>query len=418
MNISSSMRNYGACSFLLVFGAVAVWWSFFQIWLTVPAGGLRLSGAQVGTVFSVNGLMLTAVIVFYGIMQDCLLFRRHLLFISAVCTMLIGPFVTFVYRPLLEHCFLFGVLLGSVEIAAGFVGATALYEAYFARLAIKYGFEYGHARVGGSLGFALGTLAAGVLFTVRPLLIFWAGSFLGMCLLLTQIFWKTEPDPARNMHTGSRSPGVLQTLRSLRAEMAASARDANFWALTAFVVFGWTVYQVFESQMFPGFYVSLFSSHARGQIMFSALIAVQTLIETSLMVPAAAIIRRIGVKTSMVFSALVMTVPLLGSALGADPATVAALKLFHGVFVPFALLSIVKYVSLHFSAALSSTIYLTGFYVAYFLATALFSGPLGYLRDICGYRITFALMAAVILADVLFSVKILKKDGAGAADGK
>ena len=45
-------------SMLLFFASWGIWWSFYQLWLTSPTsnGGLGLSGAQVGTIFSANSL--------------------------------------------------------------------------------------------------------------------------------------------------------------------------------------------------------------------------------------------------------------------------------------------------------------------------------------------------------------------------
>jgi len=57
-------------SMLLFFASWGIWWSFFQIWLTSDSAGLALSGAQVGTVYSVNSLATLVLMFAYGAVQD------------------------------------------------------------------------------------------------------------------------------------------------------------------------------------------------------------------------------------------------------------------------------------------------------------------------------------------------------------
>lgn len=81
----------------LFFCSWGIWWSFFQRWLNE----LGLNNADVGTVYSINSLTTLVLMFAYGSIQDQIGLKRHLVVAIAAIATFIGPFVSFVYAPLM-----------------------------------------------------------------------------------------------------------------------------------------------------------------------------------------------------------------------------------------------------------------------------------------------------------------------------
>ena len=160
----------------MFFCSWGIWWSFFSRWLTDPTHGLGMSSAEQGQIYSINSLATLVIMFVYGTIQDQLGIKRKLvIFISAVAAC-VGPFVQFVYQPMLTAggtTRFIGVLLGSIVLSAGFMAGCSLFEAITERYSRKFGFEYGQSRAWGSFGYAVVALCAGFLFNINPMLNFW-----------------------------------------------------------------------------------------------------------------------------------------------------------------------------------------------------------------------------------------------------
>ena len=109
-------------SLLLFFASWGIWWSFFQIWLTNDRTGLGLSGGEVGTIYSINSAATLVIMLFYGTIQDRLGIKRHLVTFCAAVGCFVGPFVMWVYRPLLETHFFLGAIVGAITGEGGIPG--------------------------------------------------------------------------------------------------------------------------------------------------------------------------------------------------------------------------------------------------------------------------------------------------------
>lgn len=384
-----------------MFTSWAVWWAFFQIWLTSDSGGLMLDGAEVGTIFAINGAATVGFQLIYGTLQDRLGLRRHLLIAMGGIASLLGPFVTWVYQPLLVSHFYLGAVLGSLVFAGGFSAAVGLGEAYFDRLSRTHHFTFGRARLFGSLGYAIAVLIAGFVYTLHPLSIFWVASILGVALVVIHLLWTVE--------SVDEPEGGTSTLGS---DVALLIRNRQLWALMLVVLLSWTVYQIFEAQMFPDFYASQFASVEEGQQLFGVLAAVQTCAEAVVMGLVPIVMTKIGVKPTIMLGAMVMVIPVAGSAFSDMPLIISVTKLAHAAMVPLIVLGILRYVTLHFNNALSATVYLFGFYVTTFLGSVVLSRPLGMLRDAVGYQTTFMVMTAVIASSVVAAFVVLRRDSA------
>jgi len=395
-------------SMLLFFASWGIWWSFFQIWLTSESAGLALSGAQVGTVYSVNSLATLVLMFAYGAIQDRLGIRKHLAIILAAVTALIGPFATWVYQPLLQSHFMTGVILGAIVLSIGFLAGVGLFEALTERFSRRFNFEYGQARMWGSFGYAVVALAAGFLFTINPALNFWIGSALGLIHLLLLVFSRTAEPPVikKTPVEGILSPASTPTFR----EMLGLFRLPSLWLIILFVMLSWTFYTVFDQQMFPDYYTGLFPTPEIGQQVYGILNSVQVFLEAAMLGIVPIIMRRVGVRTSLLLGVSIMFIRILGCALVDDPIWVSAIKMLHAIETPLFILPVFRYFTLHFNPALSATLYMVGFQVSAQIGNVILSTPLGALHDRLGYQQTFITISVVVLVAGIYGFFALKKD--------
>lgn len=391
-------------TFLLFFASWGIWWSFFQIWLTNEERGLGFSGAQVGTLYSVNSIGTLIIMLFYGTTQDRLGLKRNLAIFASAIMALIGPFMIWVYRPLLEANFMLGVVVGAVVLSFGFLAAAGLLEAISERYSRVYNFEYGQARMWGSIGYALVALIAGFLFTINPNLNFWLGSLFGLLCLLVQLFWKNAPVPANTIavNISQETPGVR--------EMVGLLKIKSLWAIIGFVFLSWTFYTVFDQQMFPEFYTNLFETQEQGQRVYGVLNSVQVFVEALMMGLVPLIMRRYGVKTTLMMGIGVMFIRILGCAIFTDPVIISLVKMLHAPEVALCILPVFRYFTLHFNPALSATLYMVGFQIASQIGNVILSPVLGSVRDVIGYQPTFYLIAGVVAVAFVYGLFILKND--------
>ncbi|ORA37203.1 MFS transporter [Mycobacterium aquaticum] len=406
-NVRTLLKNpaylQSSTTLLLFFASWGVWWSFFQIWLTNKDTGLGLNGQQVGTVYSVNSLATLVVMFLYGTVQDKLGLKRTLTIMASAVMAGLAPFFIFVYEPLLRASFGWGVAVGAFVIPFGYMAAAGLLEAFSERMSRTYGFEYGQARGWGSFGYAIAALMAGFLFTINPVLNFIAGSIFGVLCLLVQLMWKTDKVPPAPGHTARpKTPSVR--------EMASVLKMPRLWVIIAFVLFSWTFYNLYDQQMFPDFYTSLFESKERGEQVYGVLNSIQVFVEAAMMMLVPILMRKVGVRNTLLLGVSVMCLRILGSAVFDDAVLVSIVKMFHSVEVPLFILGIFRYITLHFPANLSATLYLVGFEVAAQVGNVMLSRPLGSLRDAIGYQPTFYVISAAVFLAGTWAFFALKRD--------
>ncbi len=408
-SFTKSLKNpsylYSSLTLLLFFMSWGIWWSFFQLWLAKDTadGGLGLNGADIGTVYSVNSLVTLILMFVYGTTQDRLGLKRHLTILIGIIASCVAPFVIFVYEPLLKNSFMVGVIVGSVVLSAGFMAGVGLLEAFAERMSRRTNFEYGQARMWGSFGYAIVALVAGFLFTINPHLNFIMGTVLGIALLLIQLFWK----PAKaDHHDGSVAELTQPGIR----EMVGLLKMPSLWLIIVFVIFSWTFYTVFDQQMFPDFYTGLFATKAQGEQVYGVLNAVQVFCEAAMMGVVPIIMRKIGVRNTLLLGVSVMTVRIFGCGMLTDPIAVSAVKMLHALEVPLFILPIFRYFTLHFNPALSATLYMVGFQISAQIGNVILSRPLGMLRDSIGYQPTFLVISGIVLLAGVYAFFTLKKD--------
>jgi len=382
------------------FASWGIWWSFFSTWLDKSLG---LSGGQIGMIYSVNSITSIVVLLFYGMAQDRLVLRRHLVITASVVMACLAPFAIFLYEPLLKNAFVLGLIVGSIYLPFGYTSAVGLLEAFSERLSRTYGFAYGSARGWGSLGYAVAALFTGFIFTIDPHINFYLGSALGVLNLLIQIFWKTDKVPLAPGHSDHPKAPTLR-------EIVSVLKLKHLWVIIAFVIASWTFYNLYDNQMFPNFYRGLFPNEDIGLHTYGILNSAQVFLEGFCMMLVPLLMRKVGVRNILLMGVTVMCLRILGSAVFTDPVIVSIVKMFHAIEVPLFVLGIFRYLTLHFPSALSATLYMVGFEIAAQLGSALFSTPFGFIRDALGYQPTFLVIAGIVACAGVWAFFALKKD--------
>ncbi|WP_413468155.1 MFS transporter [Glutamicibacter sp. JL.03c] len=251
-------------------------------------------------------------------------------------------------------------------------------------------------------------LAAGFLFTINPALNFWSGSVLGLIHLLLLVFSRTAEPPVirKSPVEGILSPASTPTFR----EVLRLFRLPSLWLIMLFVMLSWTFYTVFDQQMFPDYYAGLFPTPEMGQQVYGVLNSVQVFLEAAMLGIVPIIMRRVGVRTSLLLGVSIMFIRILGCALVDDPIWVSAIKMLPTVETPLFILPVFRYFKLHFNPALSATLYMVGFQISAQIGSVILSTPLGALHDHTGYQQTFITISIVVLLAGICGFFALKKD--------
>ncbi len=124
----------------------SLWWSLYAIWLK---GHLGLTGTELGTLYSVNQFTSILFMMFYGIVQDKLGLKKPLIWCMSFILVLTGPFMIYVYEPLLQSNFSVGLILGALFFGLGYLAGCGLLDSFTEKMARNFHFEYGTARASG-----------------------------------------------------------------------------------------------------------------------------------------------------------------------------------------------------------------------------------------------------------------------------
>lgn len=399
INMLLSNRKYcGASGYLLFFfGAWSLWWSFYAIWLKTKIG---LTGEELGLLYSVNQFFSMIFMIGYGVLQDKLGIKKTLVWLMSIVLVLSGPFLVYVYEPLLISNFKLGMFLGAIFFGLGFLAGCGLIESFVEKISRMFSFEFGTARLWGSVGYAVGTFIGGIFFSINPHINFWCVSVMGVCFLLMNILMKSDEQPQDEVkHADAIKMQDFMTI----------FKDKQFWFFVVFVVGTWSFYNIYDQQMFPVFYAGLFESAEVGSRVYGYLNSVQVILEGVGMALVPFLINRIGPKSSLLLGGAIMAFRILGSAVFSDIYVISFIKMLHAIEVPLFVISVFKFSIANFDRRLSSTIYLVGFNIAGSLGIILLSLPIGRLFDKVGYHSVFFIIAAAVVAVILFGCGTLSK---------
>ncbi|MBB3062305.1 MFS transporter [Microbulbifer rhizosphaerae] len=404
--MKTSTRNYWLLSTALF--AFFLTWSFafslFPIWLNRIVG---LGGEQTGVIFSINALAALLVMPCYGYLQDKLQLRKNLLYTVGFLLLGSGPFFIFVYAPLLQAQFYLGVSIGACYFALAFMSGVGALETYIDRCGRLTGFEFGKARMWGSLGWACATFFAGSLININPDINFWLASSSALIFCLAILMVKAPEKVEAKLENQERV--------QMRDAMAL-LKLPTFWAFATYVMGVTCVYSVYDQQ-FPVYFASLFDNMAEGTAMFGYLNSVQVFLEAGGMFVAPFIVNRIGAKNGLLLAGVIMAVRILGSGVASDPISISVIKLLHAAELPIMLVAIFKYIARNFDPRLSSTLYLVGFQFTTQVAASGLSVIAGMMYDRIGFANAYFVLGAVVVIFLAISALALCNDRDAEFDG-
>lgn len=195
------------------------------------------------------------------IYRDKLGLRKHLLWYITALLILSGP-AYLLFGHLLKINVLLGSIFGGIYIGLTFNGGIGVLESYTERVARQSQFEFGRARMWGSLGWAVATFFAGLLFNINPQLNFLVASCSGLVffILLARLRVSSAPHAMQEAVSGGKVT-LEDALRLLTLP--------RFWALVFFVI-GTCIYGVYDQQ-FPVYFSSQFATLQEGNEMYGYL---------------------------------------------------------------------------------------------------------------------------------------------------
>ncbi|AJA49231.1 lactose permease [Clostridium pasteurianum DSM 525 = ATCC 6013] len=387
--------------FLLFFFAYASCFSFFAIWLGEK---INLTGAQTGIVFSVNAVFAMIFQPIYGYISDRIGLKKYVLYFITALLALAGPFYIYVYGPLLKSNFIVGALIGGLYLGLTFIAGCASVESYIEKAGRKYDFEFGRARMWGSIGSASAAFVSGRVFNISPNINFWMATVSAAVLIILVLFMRVDVSTVEAKQAESVGFKNVKELFKLK----------DFWFFMIYMVGAVCVYMVYDQQ-FPVYYASLFPSKELGNQVFGDLNSLQVFMEAGMMFLAPVIVNKIGPKRGLILAGIIMTGRMVGSGIVSDPYSISVIKLIHSFEYATLLVSIFKYLADNFDTRLSSVLYLVGFQFATQIGTTVLSPIVGKMYDRVGFRETYLFMGILVLVFTIFAAFTLineKKDEA------
>jgi MFS transporter, OHS family, lactose permease len=407
MNMIQNRNYWFSSGYLITFYAAwSLWWSFYAIWLQKKIG---LSGEQLGIVYAANSAAAMFFMIFYGIIQDKLQIGKAVVTFQSIIMVLIGPFLIYVYEPLLRHDFIWGVCLGAPVLSASFISGSALIDSFIERISRLFGFEFGSARFWGSFGYAAATFVAGILFGIDPHINFWMASGVAVIFLTINIIFKPKNGQMPTAHNKNITAEKISTIPTM-GEIFSLFGLKKFWLFVLFVIGTYSFYTIYDQQLFPNFYTSFFDKSEDGYQVYGYLNSFQVFLEATCMIIAPYFINKMGAKKSLLVAALVMICRIGLSATLDNIYLISFVKLFHAIEIPLFILAMFKYIVSHFDARLSATLYLVGFNISSNLGVIVLSWLVGKLFDNTGYATTFYVLSGVVLLTSVIAIFTLSDD--------
>lgn len=374
-------------------------WSSFQsllsVWLNNTIG---LQATQTGLIFSALSVSALCAQVCYGFIQDKLGLRKNLLWYLAVMLSVSGPvFILFGY--LLHVNLLLGSIFGGLYIGLIYNGGIGVLESFTERVARRDNFEFGRARSGGAVGWAVASFFTGILFNIDPRLNFALASVGGLLffVVLSALRLGDATTSAMEQVAEGSSVSLADALRLLTLP--------RFWALIFFVV-GSCIYNVYDQQ-FSVYFVAQFATPEQGTAMFGYLNSGQVFLEAAGLFCAPWLVNRIGAKNGLIFAGMVMSIRMVSSGIVVGPIPIFFTKFLHVAELPVLLVSMFKYITTNFDKRLSSTLYLVGFACTSSIIGTVISPLAGFSYDTIGFANSYLIMGGAVFITTFFSIFFL-----------
>ena len=376
-------------------------YAMYAIWLSQA---VSLNGEQIGIIFSVNAFAAITSQPLLGFIQDKIQARQHILWLNVFTLMAAGPFLNYVYKPMLIADFYLGAAVGALYIALVFLAIAGAVETYIERISRFNHLEYGQIRTWGSLGWAAAAFFTGRLININPDLNFWIASVVAIVPLCILAFVKI---PVSEKATEAFAKADKITLQDVIGVL--KIRDFHFLAIFVFGVA--SVYVVYDQQ-FPVYFASVFETVEAGNRMYGYLNSAQIFLEAGGFFVAPWIVNRIGPKNGLLLAGAIMVTRIVASGLTDSSVLISLIKLMHAAELPILMVAMFKYLNKHFDSHLSSTLYLVGFAFVTQVGTVILSPIAGYYYDTIGFEQTYFIMAAIAGFFLLLSTKLLLGDNA------
>jgi OHS family lactose permease-like MFS transporter len=375
--------------FLFFFFAYASCFSFFAIWLGQK---INLTGSQIGVIFSVNAIFAMIFQPIYGYISDRIGLKKYVLYFISALIILAGPFYVFVYGPLLKWNFIIGALVGGFYLGLAFLAGCASVESYIEKVGRKYNFEFGRARMWGSVGAASATFLSGKLFNINPNINFWMATILAFVLIILTMFIKIDISDVEVKRANSMTFHDVKLLFKLK----------DFWFFMIYMIGAVCLYMIYDQQ-FPVYYASLFPTKAVGNQVFGYLNSLQVFLEAGMMFLAPVVVNKIGSKRGLILVGALMACRMMAAGIISNPYPLAAIRLVQAFEYATLLVAIFKYLADNFDTRLSSILYLVGFQFSTQIGTTILSPIVGRMYDGIGFKHTYLFMGTLVLIFTIFA---------------
>ena len=329
-----------------------------------------------------------------------------MLFTILIILLLIGPFFIYIYGPLLVSNFYLGAILGGIYLGFIFNAGYGVIDSYINKVSIKYGFEYGRARMWGSFGWAAATYTTGIAMNINPNLAFVSASLAALIAIICLSMAKVEISDVEMKKANSVS---LKDIKHL-------LQNKDFLFLLFFMIGVGCVYDVYDQQ-FGVYFVSQFESQAEGNRWFGDLGAIQTFFEAIFLFVTPVIANKLGAKRTLILAGTIMSIRIIGSSLEWGPLWIAAVKCIHSFEKPLFLVGQFKYISKNFDLRLSASIYL-GCLCTSSICASIFSPFFGSMYESIGFSQSYLYIGIVAGICTLISQKLLISDNKRVIDYK
>ena len=378
----------------------AITYGFLTLWLEKVA---NVTGAQAGIIFSLMAGMSLIFQPIFGVVSDKLVFRKNLLLTISIAAILTGPYFQWLFMPLFNISPILVSVITGVFLAFVLNGGVSVIEQYVERASIANKFEYGHARMGGSVAGVVAAIVAGRLILWEPNSIWWATSAAAVFLTLLLMF-----STKINFENAAAVMGDNKDDKMTKKDIFSIFKLRNFWILALFYMGASALFDVFDQQ-FIVFFKTFFETDAQGTMVYSYMASAQTALELVLMIPMPYIINKIGARNGLIIYGFLTCIRIVGSALSPSWIWIIFFRLLAGLEMPLLLVSIMKYIAEAFDIRLYATIYALASNFAKQISVFIFSSAAGSMYDSIGYQHTYLILGGIVFVITLIAATFLEK---------
>ena len=378
----------------------AITYGFLTLWLEKVA---NVTGAQAGIIFSLMAGMSLIFQPIFGVVSDKLVFRKNLLLTISIAAILTGPYFQWLFMPLFNISPILVSVITGVFLAFVLNGGVSVIEQYVERASIANKFEYGHARMGGSVAGVVAAVVAGRLILWEPNSIWWATPAAAVFLTLLLMF-----STKINFENAAAVMGDNKDEKMTKKDIFSIFKLRNFWILALFYMGASALFDVFDQQ-FIVFFKTFFETDAQGTMVYSYMASAQTALELVLMIPMPYIINKIGARNGLIIYGFLTCIRIVGSALSPSWIWIIFFRLLAGLEMPLLLVSIMKYIAEAFDIRLYATIYALASNFAKQISVFIFSSAAGSMYDSIGYQHTYLILGGIVFVITLIAATFLEK---------